>query len=161
MKKNLVRTTLSLFMLIVFTTSAYPQWEQTNWPVGNSCFDLYTSQDWVFARTWDSLNGGRMFLTANNGANWTQISSADSDIDILSIVMLNNNILAGSWNGLYALSETYWNAVTPDGIPADTAIWSIAMIDNYLFAGTTRGVWRRDISEFTMMLNLKIYLEGF
>lgn len=144
MKKNLVHAALSLFMLIFSTTSVYPQWIQTNWLESNSFFNLYTSQDMVFARTWDSLNGGRMFLTADNGANWTQSSSADSDIDILSIVMLNDNILAGTWNGFYLspLDGTNWNAVTPTGIPEDTAIWSIAMIDTTLFAGTTGDIYK-------------------
>jgi hypothetical protein len=144
MKKALVHAAISLFMMIVFTTSVYPQWIQTNWPASNSFFNLYTSQDMVLARTWDSLNGGRMFLTADNGANWTQSSSADSDIDILSIVMLNNNILAGTWNGFYLspLDGTNWNAVTPTGIPDDTAIWSIAVIDTILFAGTTGDIYK-------------------
>ncbi len=144
MKKNLVHAVLSLFMLIAFATSVYPQWIQTNWPASNSFFNLYTSQDKVLARTWDSLNGGRMFLTVDNGGNWTQIISEDSPIDILSIVMLNNSILAGTWNGFYqsTLDGTSWNAVTPAGIPADTAIWSIAMINTTLFAGTRGDIYK-------------------
>ena len=144
MKKALVHAALSLFILVVFTTSVYAQWIQTNWSASNSFFDLYTSQDMVFARTWDSLNGGRMFLTADNGATWTQISSADSDIDILSIVVTSNNaILAGTWNGFYLWDGTNWNAVTPTGIPADTAIRSIAiMIDTTLFAGATGAIYK-------------------
>ena len=144
MKKNIVHMVLSLFMLIVFTASVYPQWIQTNWPESNSFFNLYTSQDMVFARTWDSLNGGRMFLTANNGANWTQISSAATNIDILSIVMLNNNIIAGTWNGFYrsTYGDINWNAVNPTGIPADTAIRSVAMINTSLFAGTRGDVFK-------------------
>ena len=144
MKKNIVHMALSLFMLIVFTTSVYPQWIQTNWPESNSFFNLYTSQDMVFARTWDSLNGGRMFLSADNGANWTQISSAATNIDILSIVMLNNNIIAGTWNGFYrsTYGDINWNAVNPTGIPADTAIRSVAMINTSLFAGTRGDVFK-------------------
>lgn len=119
-------------------------WIQTNWPASNSFFSLYTCQDKVFARIWDSLNGGRMFLTTDEGANWTQISSADSDIDILSIVMLNSNILAGTWNGFYLSTDggTTWNAITPIGIPADIPIWSIVMIDTTFFAGTTGDIYK-------------------
>ena len=87
MKKNIVRAAFGMFMLTVLTTSAYPQWVQTNWPAGNSFFDLYTGQGMVFARIWDSFNGGRVFYTDNNGTSWTQLSSADSDIDILSIAI--------------------------------------------------------------------------
>ncbi len=149
MKKNLVRTSLSMFILIVLTTSAYPQWVQTNWPESNSFFDLYTNQDIVFARIWDSLNGGRMFFTDDNGTNWTQISSTDNDVDILSIVIWNNNILAGTWNGFYrcTFNDTYWEPFVPTGIPADTAIWSIAMIDNILFAGATGDIYESSIDD--------------
>jgi photosystem II stability/assembly factor-like uncharacterized protein len=145
MKKNLVYTALSLLMLIFFTTLVYPQWTQTNWPESNSFFDLYTSQDMVFTRIWDSLNGGRMFFTVNNGANWVQISSADSDIDILSIVILSDNtLLAGAWNGFYLspLDGINWDAFSPTGIPEDTTIWSIAVFDNALFIGTTGNIYK-------------------
>jgi hypothetical protein len=121
-----------------------PSWIRTNWPASNSYFGLYTSQDKVFARIWDSVNGGRVFLTADNGASWTRISSADSDIDILSIVMLNSDILAGTWDGFYLSTDggTTWNAVTPTGMPADITIWSVAMIDTTLFAGTTGDIYK-------------------
>jgi hypothetical protein len=126
------------------STALDPQWTQTNWSTSSSFFSLYAGQDRVFARTWDSLVGGRMFLTADSGANWAQIGSADSDIDILSVVMSSNNILAGTWNGFYQSTSggTSWNAVTPTGIPADTAIRSIAAIDANLFAATTGHVYR-------------------
>lgn len=118
-------------------------WIQTNWPASNSFFSLYTSQDKVFARIWDSLNGGRMFLTTDDGTNWTQIGSADSNIDILSIVMLDSKILAGTWNGFYLSTDggKTWDAVTPTGIPADTPIWSVVMINSTLFAGITGGIY--------------------
>ena len=126
------------------STALNPQWTQTNWSTSSSFFSLYASQDRVFARTWDSLIGGRMFLTADNGANWAQIGSADSDIDILSIVKSSNNILAGTWNGFYLSTSggTSWSAVTPTGIPADTAIRTIAAIDANLFAATTGHVYK-------------------
>jgi hypothetical protein len=144
MKKALAQVVLSLSMLIILTRSVSSPWIQTNWLASNSFFSLYTSQDKVFARTWDSLNGGRMFLTADDGANWTQISSADTNIDILSIIILNSDILAGTWDGFYLSSDggATWNAVTPTGIPADLTIWSIAMIDATLFAGTTGDIYK-------------------
>ncbi|MBN1972066.1 MAG: hypothetical protein JW787_00385 [Sedimentisphaerales bacterium] len=149
MKKNLFCAAFTAFIMIVLTKSAYPQWVQTNWPTSSSFFNLYTNQDVVFARTWDSLNGGRLFFTGDNGESWTQFSSADSDIDILSIVMLNNNILVGTWNGFYRCTpdNIYWEPFEPAGIPADTAIWSIAMIDNTLFAGTGGNIYESSIDD--------------
>jgi hypothetical protein len=156
MKKNLVHATLSLFMLIALTTSVYPQWTQTNWQESNSFFNLYTDQDRVFARTWDSLNGGRMFFTADNGENWTQIRPADSNFNLLSIVMLSNGILAGTWNGFYesTLDGTIWNAVTPAGIPADSAILSIAMINSELYAGA-RGTIYKSVNNGVSWIEVK------
>jgi len=119
-------------------------WIQTAWPASNNFFSLYNNKNKVFARIWDSLNGGRMFLTTDDGTNWTQIGSADSSIDILSIVMLDSRILAGTWNGFIQSTDNgkTWNAVTPTGIPADTAIWSIVMINTTLFAGTTGDIYK-------------------
>jgi hypothetical protein len=120
------------------------KWIRTNWSATNSFFNLYTCQDKVFVRIWDSFNGGRMFHNTDDGMNWTQISSTDSDIDVLSIVMVNSKILAGTWDGLYLSTDggTTWNAALPTGIPADIAILSIVMIDTTLYAGTTGNIFK-------------------
>jgi hypothetical protein len=151
MKKNLLHASLSFFMLIVFLTSVSAEWIKTSWPANNVFFNLYISQKKIFARTWDALNGGRMFFSTDNGETWTQIGSADSTIDILSLVIVNNNILVGTWEGFYrsGLSPISWNAVTPTGIPADTAILSIAMINNTLLAGTKGALYKSSDSSTT------------
>jgi photosystem II stability/assembly factor-like uncharacterized protein len=145
MRKAIFHAALCLFMLIVSATSAYAQWIQTNWSASNSFFSLYSGQDKVFVRTWDSLNGGRVFFTANDGASWSQVASADNEIDILSIIRFNNTVLAGTWNGFYlsASDGTSWSVVTPAGIPADTAILSITMMsDAAIFAGATGHIYK-------------------
>ena len=151
MKKNLVRAAFSMYMLTVFATSAYSQWVQTNWPEGNRFFDLYASRDVVFARIWDSLNGGRVFLTTDNGTSWNQVSSADSDMDILSIVMWNDNVLAGTWDGLYRPildgTDWYWYPATSTGIPTDTAVWSLTRIGDTLFAGAKGHVYESSVAD--------------
>jgi photosystem II stability/assembly factor-like uncharacterized protein len=151
MKKNILHTSRGLLLLYVLTTAAYPQWIQTNWPASSSFFNLYTSRNEVIARTWDSLNGGRTFLTSDGGTHWTQIGSADSSIDILSIVLLNNTLLAGTWNGFYTSTSggSSWKAVTPVGITADTAIQSISFIAATLFAGTRGGLYKSSDSGAT------------
>ncbi|MBN2635953.1 MAG: T9SS type A sorting domain-containing protein [Prolixibacteraceae bacterium] len=120
------------------------EWIQTNWTEGNNFFNLYSSHNKVFVRIWDSFNGGRMFLTTNDGTSWTQIDSADSSLDILSIITLDSSILAGTWDGFIQSTDdgTSWNAFTPTGIPLETAIWSIAMINSTLYAGTTGGIYK-------------------
>ncbi len=143
MRKILLRIALVLSMLVVMTASA-SSWIQTNWPATNSYFSLYAAQNKVFARIWDTFNGGRVFLTADDGENWAQISSAEPDIDILSLVLLDSDILAGTWEGFYRSTDggTTWNAVTPAGVPAGTAISSLALLDTTLYAGTTGDIFK-------------------
>ncbi len=118
-------------------------WVQTDWTETNSFFNLSSSQDRVFARIWDSFGGGRMFLAANDGTSWTPIASADSSIDILSIIMLESGMLAGTWNGFYQSTDegTTWNAFTPTGIPAGVPIWSVEKVDATLYAGLTGAIY--------------------
>ena len=119
-------------------------WVQTNWTASNSFFNLCSSKNKVFARTWDSYNGGGMFITANDGTNWAQIGSADNSTDILSIIALDSGILAGTWNGFIQSTDDgkTWNAFTPTGVPADTAIWCIVKMNTTLFAGTTSAIYK-------------------
>jgi photosystem II stability/assembly factor-like uncharacterized protein len=144
MQTNLVHAVLSLLLPVIFATSADAQWIKTNWTAENDFFILSSSPNRIFARTWDALNGGRMFYTTDSGKNWTPISSSDSSIGILSVVMVNNDMLAGTWNGLFRSVNggTDWTAVTSAGIPAGSSIWSMAMINTALFAGTKGAVYK-------------------
>lgn len=149
MTKILIRVVFNIFMLTFLAASAYPQWEQTNWSEDSRFFNLYANQDVVFARIWDTNNAGCVFFSDDKGANWTQISSAGSDIDILSIVMLDNEILAGAWEGLYStmLADISWTKFTPAGIPEDTPICSIAMINDTFFAGSIGKIYKSSKDE--------------
>jgi hypothetical protein len=120
------------------------KWAQTNWSAGGDYLRLYAGPDRVVARTWDATHGGRTFLTSDQGATWTQVGSADTDMDILSVAMSNDHVLAGTWNDLCQADPggTSFSILTPSGIPADTAIWSLASIDTALLAGTREDVFR-------------------
>ena len=69
------------------------------------------------------LAGGRVFLTPDECATWTQISSADSDIDVLSIVRWNSNLPAGTVGGIYKSPDygSTWTA-SSSGIPASAVM---------------------------------------
>jgi photosystem II stability/assembly factor-like uncharacterized protein len=151
MKNNLIHAALSLFMLVVFTTPASSQWVKTNWSASTGFFELYSGRNTVFARTWDTINGGQMFLTADSGETWTRIGSADNDVDILSVVLLNSGILAGTWDGFFQspLDNIRWNAAALTGIPASSIIWSVTMTATALFAGAKGSVYRSSDSGAT------------
>ena len=149
MKKNFIRASFSVFILFVFATSAYSQWVPTNWSQSNDYFNLLAGEDVAFARIWDSNNGGRVFFTDDNGTNWAQLSSAEDDIDILSVIMLDDTILAGTWEGFYrcTLDDFSWQRFEPTGIPQDTPICSIAMIGDTLFAGGRGQIYKSSIND--------------
>ena len=82
------------------------------------------------------------WTTAQPGPRSVQ---ADTDIDILSVATSSNNqVVAGTWNGLYQFTPggSRGNAMTPTGMPADTAVRSIAAIDTALYAGTVGDIYR-------------------
>lgn len=126
------------------TAAVDTQWIQSNWPASTDYFSLSAGQDRIFARTWDALDGGRTFVTSDLGASWTQIGSADTDLDIQSIVVLGSGTLAGTWNGFYSSTTNgaTWTPVSPGGLPADLGIRSVAMIDTTLYAGTLGDVYK-------------------
>ncbi len=151
MKMNLIRVAFNIFIFTLLAAPAYPQWVQTNWSQDSSFFNLYANQNVVFARIWDSNNAGCVFFSYDKGANWSQISSAGSDIDILSIVMWDNEILAGAWEGLYGinLSAISWNWIkfTPAGIPEDAPLYSIVRINDAVFAGSIGKIYKSSKDE--------------
>lgn len=120
-------------------------WTKTNWPGENTYLQLFAADDVVLARTWDSLNGGRVFLTADKGTSWTISSAAETDIDILSMVLLkDDNILAATWGNSYRSRSggTSWDGTGRAGIPEDTALRSLTLIDSLLWAGTTGSIFK-------------------
>lgn len=120
------------------------QWTRTSWTAGNDFFRLHAGPDRVFARTWDAINGGRTFLTSDDGATWTQVGSADTSLDFLSVAITKDLVLAATWNDLCQSDSggTSFSVVAPQGIPADTALWSLASIDATLLAGAREDVYR-------------------
>jgi hypothetical protein len=143
MKKKLIHSVLSLLLLAGFAASGHAQWSKTNWTATSSYFDLYSNQNNVVARTWDTLNAGRTFVTSDTGANWTLVA-ADSSKDILSVVVLSDTMLAGTWNGLISttVGSTSWTGLTPAGFAADITICAISMINTTLYAGTVGTVYK-------------------
>ncbi len=140
MNRILVRAALGIFILFIITSSAFSQWVQMSCPAGDSFSELYANQGAVFARTWKT-DSGHLFFTKDNGTNWTEISSPCTDInspgtDILSLIILDNQIIVGTWDGLYStmLNNISWEQFSPAGIPAGTPIWSLFKIGDTLFA---------------------------
>lgn len=143
MRKKPIHPVLSLFLLAGFAASGHAQWTKTNWTEAAGYFRLYSDRNHVIARTWDTMNAGRTFVTSDNGGNWTRVA-ADSSTDILSVVLLSDTLLAGTWNGLIrtTVGDTSWTVLTPAGFASDTAISALSMINATLYAGAVGTVYK-------------------
>ena len=129
MKKN----TFLFAILIALVISANAQWQQTNGPCGGTIKCLTVNSNNIFAGT---ING--VFLSTNNGANWTATGLANTRV--LSLAVSGNNIFAGTYgDGVYLSTNNgaNWTAVNT-GL-ANTDVRSLAVSGSNIFAGTDGG----------------------
>ncbi|MBV6421056.1 MAG: hypothetical protein DAHOPDDO_02325 [Ignavibacteriaceae bacterium] len=106
----------------------------------------------IFSGTYSSV-----YLSTNNGSDWTHISAGLNRSVYSLATYLNgasgNNIFAGTIFGGVFLSTNNganWTAVNSGLSYENDYIYSLAVLDQYIFAGTLNpdgGVWRRPLSE--------------
>lgn len=99
----------------------------------------------IFAGT----DGGGVFLSTDNGSNWSAVNDGLTSQDVWSLAVSGTNIFAGTHNGGVFLSTdngSNWSAVN-NGLTSQD-IWSFAVSGNNIFAGTNgSSVWKRPLSE--------------
>jgi photosystem II stability/assembly factor-like uncharacterized protein len=109
-----------------------------------SVYCIAINENNIFAGT---LDGG-VFLSSNNGTNWSQVNNSLTDTIVYALVVSGINVFAGTYGGGVFLSTnngTIWTQVN-NGL-THTLVRSFAVNDSYIFAGTDNGVWRRPLSE--------------
>jgi hypothetical protein len=95
MKKILLIT-----IILASATFAKAQWQQTNGP-HKSILSLAVSGTNILAGT----DGRGVFLSIDNGSNWSNIGLAYSTVNVYSIAVSDSTIFAGSNNGVYKTSR--------------------------------------------------------
>lgn len=83
-----------------------------------------------------------MFLTTNNGANWTAVNSGLTNTKVRSLSVLGNNLFAGTYgDGVFRSTDNgaNWSEVNT-GLTSDY-IYSLLFSDSNLFAGTLSGIF--------------------
>ncbi len=152
-KKLFFKLLLGFFLSIFMFTESNAQWIQTSGPYGKTVNFLATSGNNIFAGT--SSEG--VFLSTDNGSNWTAANAGLTDNNINSLAINGNNIFAGIYGGgvfLSTDSDSNWTAVNT-GL-TDNYIFAFAISGNYIFAGTYGdGVWKRSLSEITNVEEIK------
>ncbi len=91
---------------------------------------------------------GQIFLTTNQGKDWSESDNGVSANIINALCCSSPNIFAGTNNGIFLSRDngSSWTAV--DSGLADTYVCSLFANGPYLYAGTfMHGVWRRPLAE--------------
>jgi hypothetical protein len=119
---------------LIFTTSSYSQWEQCNGPYGGIVNALAISGSNIFAGTYNGV-----FLSTNNGANWTPTSLNNKYVHSLAIS--GSNIFAGTQSSGVYLSTNNGASWTQTSLNNRT-VRSLAISGSNIFAGTdSNGVY--------------------
>jgi len=93
---------------------------------------LAVSDTNIFAGTYD----GGIYLTTNQGINWTQVNNGLSNTRVYSLAVNGNYIFAGTNSGLFRSTNngTDWTEVYND--PVNTHVKTLAVNGNNIFAAT-------------------------
>jgi hypothetical protein len=107
-------------------------------------YSLVVSDTNLFAGTYDGI-----FLSTNNGENWTAVNNGLSSTYVSSLAVSGSTLFAGTNDGGVFLSTNNaasWIAVN-SGL-TKTFVQSFAFSGTDLFAATAgKGVWKRPLSE--------------
>src|SRR5665647_2999652 len=85
-----------LQLLIIYNNDLQAQWVQTTGPYGGEILCLAVSGINIIAGT---RNG--VFLTTNNGTNWTKVNNGLTNNIIHALIVSGANIFAGTGEGVF------------------------------------------------------------
>jgi photosystem II stability/assembly factor-like uncharacterized protein len=114
----------------------------------NSVNALVVKGSYIFAGT----SGAGVFRSTNEGMTWTSVNDGLTSSYIYCLSVYGNYLLAGTRDGGVFVSTNNginWTAVNSGFY--DLTYISIDAFENigdYVFTGTSRGLWRRHISDF-------------
>ena len=93
MKKFFVYFSFIVLLTVVSKSQYQGDWEQTNGPFGGTILFLAISGNNIFAGTY----GGGVYLSTDNGSNWTQTGLTNTWV--YSLAISGNYIFAGTYGG--------------------------------------------------------------
>ena len=125
--------TIMRFLIVsslLITQISIAQWVQTNGPYGGNVKCFAVSGTNLFAGT-----GEGVFLSTNNGTNWTQTSLDSMGINALAVS--GTNLFAGADGGVFLSTNngTSWVAINT-GLVTHHSVLSLVVMGKNLIAGT-------------------------
>ncbi len=131
-----------VFLLIIFSGEGYAQWERANLPDSVRVNTIEMSDSFILAGT----DGDGIFVSTDNGENWTSTNKGLQDTFIHTIMILGNTIFAGTETGVSVSTDTGENWRSMSSGLSGLGVWSLAVSrdaagDTTLFAGSWNGVY--------------------
>ena len=146
MKRLLLIFTQIIFCLSVTVVEAHAQWGQTNGTEGLYVYDIAIRGTSIFAGAANLFNPncckGEVFLSSDNGLNWTEVSTGLAAPEIEAIVISGEDIFVGTQGEgvfLSTNSGVNWTGVS-NGLE-DSDVTTLVVSGTYIFAGTSDGVY--------------------
>src|SRR5688572_10481036 len=129
----LVSFSSAVCLLALFTVDATSQWIPTM--LRDNTVSFAVSGTTLFAGTF----GGGVFLSTNDGIDWTEASAGVTNRTVLALAASGSNLFAGTKGGVFRSSDngTSWSAVNT-GL-TNSLVSSLAVSGTNLFAGTYGG----------------------
>lgn len=117
------------------------QWVQTTGPYGGTINCFAVSSNGIDTNLFTGTERG-VFLSTNNGTNWTAVNTGLTDTSVLSLAVSGANLFAGTGNittgGIFLSANSGMSWTEVYDIPS---VQAIAVTGTNLFAGTLRGLY--------------------
>src|SRR4051812_2498665 len=103
-----MKKTITFLIVLFLSLHTLAQWQQTNGPFGGNIQCMATNGNNVYAGTYNGV-----YVSANNGTNWTLQTNGLASTDVRSIVFCGTTIFAGTSGGIYSSTNlgNNWIAV--------------------------------------------------
>jgi photosystem II stability/assembly factor-like uncharacterized protein len=143
MKKIVLLLSFCLFYFISSTQITHAQWVEcnnglnTDADVNVNLLSLAVSGNKIFAGSDNSV-----YLSTDNGDNWTKKSSGLANNSVRSLAISGNNIFAGTESdGIYLSTNNGGSWTKKSSGLTDNSVRSLAVSGNDIFAATLDGVF--------------------
>lgn len=131
-----------LAICLMASLTMYAQWPQGKGIYGAQITSFAVNGTYTFASTY----GGGVFLSADNGANWTPVNNGLLEPNVNALAFAGNNLFAGTWNNYVYRSTDMgasWTMVSV-GL-TQTTFTSLTSIASTIYAASfAGGVFRSD-----------------